>query len=542
MPILNIETSGQIGIIDDLLPHQLPPNAWSSGRNVRFNDGKLIKFTGHEQFFDAGAAVTAGLGTNWDGGVTEQIYHLLPAAGGTNYYWIFCGLKDVGVYDQTTDAAVEITRTAGAGDYTATDDNVDWTSCIIGGVPVINNGVDTPQMWPSLDFTGPTPLEDLTGFAAAATSCGALRVYKNYLVALDVTRSGTRYPLLVKWSDSSALGSVPLSWDETDQTTDAGETELPGAKTDTNVGVCLDCVPLRDVNIIYRDDSVWSMEFIGGTFVFEFKQIYTTQGMLARRCAAEFEGKHFVVGQSDIFVHDGSNFQSVIDTKRRDFFYENVDGTYIDRTYVFANYPASEMWVCYIQDKSGALWPNKALVWNWRHQTWGARDLPTNTAYITGGLVDTSVSTDVWNTSDGTWDDWTVPWGDYGFAPQDQSPCMATNGIVYKGDSTTQFAGSNMISSVERTDIPLGQQDEFQRVKAVYPRMSGDPVKIFVGSQMAPGKAPNYQTSVTFTPGTDQKIDARVTGTHLALKIQSDDAISWEMSGIDIEYDFVSKR
>ena len=401
-------------------------------------------------------------------------------------------------------------------------------------------------MWVSQSFGPADKLTDLTGFAAQADKCGAMRVYKNYLIALDVTKSGTRYPLLVKWSDSSALGSVPTSWDETDQTTDAGETELPGARTDVSQGVCLDCLPLRDANIIYRDDSVWSMTFVGGTFVFAFRQIYASQGMLARRCMAEYEGKHFVVGQNDVFVHDGSNFESVIDVKRKDALYNDIDPTYVDRTYVFANYSATEMWICYVQKGAAASsWPNRAMVWNWRHQTWGERDLPTDTAYIAGGLVNTQSSADLWNATDGNWDTapWdTTPWGGLGYSPQSQSPCMATDGIVYKGDSTQEFAGSPMTSFAERSDIPLGEQDGFMRIKAIYPRMSGSPVKITVGAQMAPGAAPKTQTSVTFTPGTDQKVDARLTGTHAYIKVSSDNAASWEMSGYDIEYDFVSRR
>jgi len=545
MPILNVETSGEFGIVDDLLPHQLPPNAWSAGKNIRFNDGKAVKFSGHEQFFDAGAAVTAGLGANWDGGLTEQVYHLLPVAEGTDYYWIFCGLKNVGVFNRATNTCEEITRTAGAGDYTATDANVDWTSCIIGGIPVINNGVDTPQMWVDPSFGPADKLTDLTSFSSFATRCGAMRVYKNYLIALDVTKAaggGTRYPLLVKWSDSSALGGVPLSWDETDQTTDAGETELPGAKTDISTGVCLDCLTLRDSNIIYRDDSVWSMNFVGGTFVFAFRQIYASQGMLARRCMAEYEGRHFVVGQNDVFIHDGSNFESIIDVKRKDKLYSDIEPTYVDRTYVFANYPATEMWICYVQNGTSATWPNKAMVWNWRHKTWGVRDLPNKTAYITGGIVNTTVSTDIWSTPDGNWDTWTQEWGALGYSPASQSPCMATDGIVYKGDSTQQFAGVSMTSYVERSDIPLGEQDGFMRINAIYPRMSGSPVNITVGSQMAPGGAIKEQASVLFTPGTSQKVDARLTGTHAYIKISSSNAASWEMSGYDIEYDFISRR
>ena len=531
MPILKIENVGQHGIITDVLPHQLPPNAWTDGKNIRFNDIKAVKFTGHQTYHTPPS--------NWDGGATNQIYYLLPVSEPTDYYWIYCGLKDVRVTSNAdTSTSQEITPVA--GDLVASDATVEWTGCIIGGVPVINNGVDYPHTW-DRDYSTPGKLVVLTDFDNHADKCGALRAYKNYLVALDVTKGGTRYPSLVKWSDSSALGTVPASWDETDETTDAGETELAGTRTDLNTGTALDCMTMRDANIIYRDDSIWSMNFIGGPFVFEFRKIYSAQGMLTRKCMAEFGGKHFVVGQADVFVHDGANFTSVIDTKNKDFLFNDMDPTYYDRTFVFANYAGAEMWICYVENASGATWPNKALVWNWEHQTWGVRDLPSNTAYIEGGVVDTQDTTDIWTLSDGTWADWTTEWGSLGFTPQKSSPALASV-VISKGDVTNQFAGTSFTSNICRTDIPLGEQDNFVRVKAVYPRLRGSTVDINIGVQQAPEGTIKWNGFKSFTPGTDQKIDVRLTGTHLAIKVQSDGDDSWEMSGIDIEFEPIYRR
>lgn len=531
---LRIETLGEHGIITDLSPSQLPPNAWSSGQNIRFNDGKVFKFSGHESFITPAA--------DWDGGgitnTTDRVYYLLPVAEGSEYYWIYCGLNDVQVYTSSSGAKTEITNTG--GDYTATDSTVDWTGCIIGGIPVLNNGVDTPQMWATV--SPGTPLTDLTGFSTQADKCGALRAYKNYLIAMDVTKSGTRYPSLVKWSDSSALGTVPASWDETDATTDAGENELAGTRTDVNVGVALDGMTMRDSFIIYKDDSIWSMNFVGGTFVFEFRKIYSAQGMLARKCVGEFEGKHFVVGQSDVFVHDGANFTSVIDPKRQKALFTDISPEYYDRTFVYANYSENEMWVCYVSNLSADIWPNKAYIWNWRHNTWGIRELPSNTPFIEGGIADTREITDIWTQDDGTWADWTVEWGDLGFNPSSASTVIATEGEIYKADSTGQFAGTPMTSIAERRGIPIGEQDEFVRIKAAYPRMDGNTVQVDIGAQKAPDGPVQWNGLKDFTPNIDQKIDVRVTGTHAAIKIQTDCDCEWGASGIDLEFEPISRR
>ena len=235
MAFLNVRDVGQLGIVTDVLPVQLPPNAWTGGQNVRVRDAKIVKFKGHEEYLDPASG-----SATWDGGTADVVYWAMPAAEGANYYWIYCGLNDVRIYDGTTD--VEITNAG--GDYSATAD-LNWTGGLLGGIPIINNGVDDPQFLASFDLVTPVKFADLTNWPAN-TTCKAMRVFKNYLIALNVTKSGTDHPTLVKWSDGASIGSVPGSWDETDPTTDAGETDLAEGETDVSTGEILDGGSLRD--------------------------------------------------------------------------------------------------------------------------------------------------------------------------------------------------------------------------------------------------------------------------------------------------------
>jgi len=533
MAIVPNNDLASIGIITDQLPMQLPPAGWSNGSNVRFLDNKVIKFTGQAEFFDTGS--------NWDGGTGEQVYYAIPYNDGTDAYWVYCGLKDVRVTNGV--ASKEITN---AADFSATA-NKNWTGGILSTFLILNNGVDEPQSWTG-DYATPALLLDLANWTTG-DKCGAMRVYKNYLVALDVTKSGTRYKTLVKWSDSAALGALPGSWDETDATVDAGETDLSEKQKDVNIGALIDCLPLRDTNIIYSDSQTWAMDFIGGTFVFNFRQIFKNNGILTRRCVQEFEGKHFVVGSGDVYVHDGATLKSVIDSRNKKFLFSDMDGTNYETTYVFANYEQTEMWICYPQVGSATPLPTVALVWNWRNDAWGRRDLintPTHgTPHISSGVVDTSVADDTWQTGTRgalTWDAATSIWDILGFSPQEQSPLICADKL-YKGDSTNAFDGTPFEATIERTDIPLGEQDQIMRIKAFYPKMSGSAsVNIHVGSQMAPGGTVDWGTPITFTPGTDIKIDVRKTGTHAAVKVESSGDQDWSLVGYEIEVEPVAKR
>ena len=49
MPI--ISDLGKIGVVKDVLPYQLPQNAFSDGQNVRFYENSVEKFLGHTNAF-----------------------------------------------------------------------------------------------------------------------------------------------------------------------------------------------------------------------------------------------------------------------------------------------------------------------------------------------------------------------------------------------------------------------------------------------------------------------------------------------------------
>ena len=77
VPVIPIENVGQIGIITDIPPFQLPPNAWSAGNNVRIRDQGIKKCAGFTEIF-ASCPIPP--------------YHIFPLADTTSVYWVALGL------------------------------------------------------------------------------------------------------------------------------------------------------------------------------------------------------------------------------------------------------------------------------------------------------------------------------------------------------------------------------------------------------------------------------------------------------------------
>lgn len=509
--IIPVNNFGGLGLVPDLPASEQPLNVWTSGQNVRFQNGVVKKMTGHSEVYPT---------------PLNAPYWLFYVPG----LWLYAGLTAVGATD--TGSHADITRVAGA--YNA--NNVDtWTGGSIEDIVVLTNGTDVPQMWnpPALA----TKLIALSGFPAN-TTCKVLRSFKRYLVALDVTKVATRYKQMIKWSDQAPTGLVPASWDETDETIDAGEYTLPSEGGDLQ-----DLILIRDSGALYKTNQVWRMEYVGGVDIFDFRKVFGTFGAVSRRCAAEFfTGEQIVYTGDDLVLHDLTSAKSVLDNKAKALFRGLVDQSLFGMAWVAVNYYSREVWVGIVE--IGYLSPNKAVVWNWNLNTVGVRELPGVAFAEAGPVIPFS---DTWDGSAGTWDADTGTWNDGVSNPNERRLMLAssTNTKLYLADSTEQFDGSSLTANVVRTGLgfPLkvNAPPDFtteKLLKGIWPHITGTAggvVNVYVGTQSTIEGDVTWGAAFPFTIGTSSFLDPLVSSRLFALKFESTGNITWSMSGYDVE-------
>lgn len=516
--ILPVDDIGQFGLVVDVPFDKLPLNAWTDAKNVRFRAGVAEKFFGHSAVF--GSPLNS----------PEWLLHTTQAA---STFWLYASGTKVGATDGVTHA--DITRLS--GDYSPLP-KVGWTGGVIEGIPVINNGADVPQMWntPALS----TRLADLTAWPAN-TTCRTMRALKRYLVALDVTKTGTRYPTMIKWSHQAPTGAVPTSWDHTSDKVDAGEYVLP-----EEGGFLVDMVPLRDVGILYRESQTWQMQYVGGIDVFRFTRLFEHIGVLARDCAVEFfSGKHVVFTGDDIVLVEGVNAKSLISQRLKKAI--NIDLTNYDKSFVVADYNNTEVLVCF--PEPGRTWASKALVWNWISDSWGIRELP-DVGFIATGIVNEGSSSDTWNSAVGVWDTDNVAWGDRTSDPTKKRLLLSipgSPGSLHAMGLTQQFAGVDMQAYVERRAIGFptksGQPPDYTRMKqvlALWPRITGTDggsLSVSIGIQQRVGGPVTWSAAKSYVIGSSDMLDfSDMEASRLhALRIESNGNISWTLSGYDVE-------
>lgn len=523
---VSIRDLGEVGIVQssDTPAHMLPVNAWTNGRNVRFQDNKVVKCLGHSAVFDPPSIAP---------------YWIIGVPTNSTMYWVYAGLESVFVVDPSN-VHTDITRAAGSYN---TDSDLSWNGGILGGITILNNAVDPPQFWADADPG--TPLADLTNWPANTTA-GIIRPFKNFLVAGNITKSGINYPHLVKWSHPAAPGSVPVSWDETDATKDTGEANLSEIQT----GVIKDMLSLGDALMVYKNAAVHGMQYVGGQNIFRVYDILTSTGILSQNCVAALPNSrgHFVATGDDLIVHDGQpgSVKSVVDKRWRKFITENISEESFSRSFCVANDAQKEMMFCFPEGDN--TYPNLAMLYSLVDGSIGVREL-SNFAFIASGTISITAPASDWASDSDTWDSDPASWAAQAFAPYVHRllACDPIDTKLFRLDYTNQFNDTSMTSFVERQGLTIAGVDRSgnpysnfamrKLVSRIWPRMTGGPVTINIGAQEDTNESVVWGNAVTFTPGTDlyADFDSPVSGRLIALHIESIGNVSWELESYDLE-------
>lgn len=349
MPRYPLHDIGKFGLISDIKGHELPPEALYDGRNIRMQDNYVTNFQSYREV--GGTKLHS----------TKKLFYV-PFAG--EKYWLYANETDVGVWKTSANTHHALTRAS--GDYTMTS-NDQWNGFWLNGVWIMNNGVDKPQFW--ADGNVATKLADLTNWPAT-WKAKVLRGYKNFALAMDITKSSTRYKSLISWSHPADPGAVPSSWDITDPTKLTGDISL--AQTS---GQIVDACTLREANIIYKTDAIIMQQYVGGNDIFAWREISNITGAMGQQCAVEFQpGQHLVLtSDGDVVLMNGQTLVSVASRRILYAIRSEVSLNVANKSFLVAYPERKEVWVCFVNSYGIGEEPyvSSAFVWNWESGAWG---------------------------------------------------------------------------------------------------------------------------------------------------------------------------
>ena len=503
MAVIEIADLGTVGLIRDQEGNILPPEAWTYARNMRAVADGIERIGGQTQ----------ALGTP-----PIAPHFAMSISTPSQVYWLYTSLTKGYVYDGATHT--DITRVL--GDYN-TGNTRDWNGALLGGVPILNNGIDPPQQWAPL-----SPGTKLVALAnwPANTKCRVMRAFGPSLIALNVTEGSTVFPHLVRWSHPADPGTVPISWDASDPTRDAGRVDLP----DVNAGVIVDGLSLRGNFFVYKEGSVWRMTFVGGTFLYDFKTFLETAGALTSRCVTiTADGsKHVFASQDDILIHDGNSYESVIANRYKTFLFNAMDTVNYINSFIFINPYRDEIVFCF--PEKGHTYPNRAMIWNYRLGKNGSiTEADVNYRNAAIGVVESSSGL-AWNDPpDSQWNLDLEQW-----STQERRKvvlCGTDASKFYSLDTGITNDGVDFEGKVVRESLALvGRKrtgewivdwQKRKMVRRLWVRATGGPIAVRVGFQEQENGVTTWTPAQTFNVTTQQYLDVFGSGRAVGIEFSS---------------------
>ena len=537
MPNLPIRDLGSVGVITDVDPFNLPINAFTRAKNVRFDQGNIRRSPG---FRDV-STVT---------GFTPVFIHGVYNA--TGYDTVTVVSDDFDVYNFSNGTI--------ALDYnsSASVSPAQVTATSLANVQYLNRE-DIAPLYKTPAMNNYAPLVNWP----SGYTCESLRSYGDFLIAMNMDEGGQSFPTRVRFSDIALANNAPSSWDETDTTKSAGFNDL--AQMNTPI---IDGQTLGSNFLIYSSDQVWLMEFVGGTFIFNFRKLFSDVGVINQNCIVEVQGRHYVFDQDDIYMTDGVSTQSICDGRVKDYIFSGIDTGALDRCFVQYDPAREEIYFCYKSADDMAEFTNgdgcnRAAVFNYASNTWSFLDLP-NVYAGTSANVDT---VETYSTASVTYDQAgsTYASQDAGFTRNILMLSQASSSDGLSGsnilgldgiDEGSTLAGALNTSAtkpmkLERTGIDLDTEAQlpltgYKNIRKMVPQFNTVATnKVFnvsMGASDLATSVPTYETSVSLDTSVAYKVDSRSSGRYLSYKIETPDTKDFTISGFDFDIVATGRR
>jgi len=511
-----------VGLISDIPSYALPQGAWDDCLNVRVKDGSVQgvnsftdSFTVHASY--AGSKVIAVSQWTPAGSSFLNIAYIIKDTASVT------GTKGrVFVYNTDTSTHAEITNALAVANFEI-DDEYPPQLFVFNGLLICNPGTGIPQ-YIAADETTAGNLIDVPNWPTYANGnqavCRVLRPFKNRLIAMSfLDTKGTaseaddaEYPIDFAWSSHitglNSLTGAEWTASFTNTAGDAFLTQSPGR--------IIDGGQLGENFIAYKTDAVIRVYETNDNFVLGFDSIFEDDGIYSTRCFANIgNSQHLVVGNYGVYIHDGqSQRQDIAKGKVQNKLFELVNSADKDRSFVFQQTRDKEVWFCFNQTGSTTAGCDKAFVFNYDDQKAHIRTIPS-----LSDLYETEI--------DG------------------QLKILGANaeGNTVKELSATVHEADGWFT---RANDSLDSIGTFKEIGGLLPESSKE---LLISIVAAPNKHTDSELTTLFNsnqrthdPDTNYKVDTRVSGRFISLRVTMSGIINPKLTTLQFEARVSSRR
>ena len=375
--------------------------------------------------------------------------------------------------------------------------------------------------------------------------------YQNRLVALNISGSylglnpsasqdGTRQ----LETTGSQKGNATIVWSDPISELNSlnGVTFLPdinnSAGDDTiteTVGEVLDGAQLGEYLIVYKSDAVIQYTDTGSPLYLIGRVLFDDDGLYSPGCFADIGGgRHLVVGNLGVYIHDGGpNKQNISRGRIERLLFEDVNRDARDDTFVFHHTSDKEVWICYrsLTSMTGIMTGcDRAFVYNYEQDVWYWRDL------IVGGTSETS-GTRGMTEGELSGDIFIFAWGAFGvrqLGDERRTSTYVSNGWVQFLD---QSFGEPGITKKIHSVYPMG---EFEFRCAISGKDNITAITDVKDSDNLPTTMGDHVRM--FNPLNEYKEDYRLNSRYYDIELSMIEGTNPSITGFDVDVDGGGRR
>jgi len=292
-------------------------------------------------------------------------------------------------------------------------------------------------------------------------------------------------------------------------------------------------IKAKEVILIFTDNALYTMKFIGAPFTFQLDQVGTNCGLIGKNAVVEIDGAAFWLSQKGFFLFDGT--VKSIPCTVEDFVFDNFDTTKGQQVAAGLNNLFTE--ITWYYPSSGSTFNDKYVVFNYGESTgvpggvWYT-GTEARTSWMDATIYPTPYATKYSSTANGTFP---VVIGQDGLGQTKYFEHEVGTDQVNEDGSTTTVA-----SFIKSFDIDLEQKQRDARGRSSGPKIAGEVflamrrfvpdfknlqgnAKISLAVKRYPQQSDSTTTlsPFTVTSSTDKK-DTRARGRFVNVKIEND--------------------
>jgi len=293
-----------------------------------------------------------------------------------------------------------------------------WGEDVIGSV---GNGVDTIYYFDATNITarGQTLASYVTTLGLSSSEIplkvGQVMVStpdRHLCVFGSIPQGGSDYdPMTIKWCAQESL----TEWNAIQDLNTAGDIILGTGVTINSVGKG------RGQLLVWTNEDIYSMQFIGGDFTFSFQQLGTRSGSISVKSATTVEGKAYWLGQDNFYVYDGAVKILPCPVRNRIFGSKPPEATSFDtinpvqyqKVFACQVKKYNEIWWFYAADVTDVATGNitvaedinRYVIYNYEENVWSVGKSLVRTAWEDANIftnpIATDLDSDVWDQETG---------------------------------------------------------------------------------------------------------------------------------------------